>query len=328
MERRQLVVSLAFLSISVCALSLFVLKLITINLLLLIATVFLVLLALINQRHKTRMAEIIVATQNSSEKLNLLCSKLKAKERLLQNLPNQIERLNFFNIFIDKIIKCDNVDEVYHIITNDLMTFFEDIDTILIYLHRRGDLYLEYSFKRDEYVGKPIKQKKGDMLDLWVLKQNKELLIENIHDDFRFDNSKIKSLKERPIVSLLSSPMFLGRKTIGILRVESFGVKVFTYDDLRILSVISNIAALAIDRLSVFERVQDLAVKDSLTGLFLKGYFMDRLKQEITRASANKQEFSIIMVDIDHFKKINDKYGHVAGDIVLKKLARIFKLHR
>jgi diguanylate cyclase (GGDEF)-like protein len=71
--------------------------------------------------------------------------------------------------------------------------------------------------------------------------------------------------------------------------------------------------------------VEELAIKDSLTSLFLKDYFFKRLEEEINRTSAKKTSFGIIMLDIDDFKKINDTHGHIVGDIVLKKLANMLK---
>lgn len=273
------------------------------------------------RKHNYRMSEYLVQTQSYQEKLNLLNSELKVKDKLLVNLPDQIAKINFFKRLIDKLIKINDVDEVYRIVTNEFKSVFSDVDTVMIYLLNRGTLHLVYSSKSDGFGSGPIKHKKGDMLDYWVLKQNKELLIEDLSLDFRFDNEKIESLKERPISSLLSSPMFLGRKSIGIIRIESFRANAFSYDDLRILSVLSDIAALAIDRLRIFRKVEDLAIKDSLTGLYLKGYFIDRVKQELSRASVNNQFLSIIMIDIDFFKSINDEYGHIVGDMVIKKLA-------
>ena len=66
-----------------------------------------------------------------------------------------------------------------------------------------------------------------------------------------------------------------------------------------------------------------MAIKDSLTSLYLKEYFFERLAEEIKRAHSKKSQIGVIMIDIDDFKKVNDTYGHVVGDFVLKKLAKI-----
>jgi len=73
------------------------------------------------------------------------------------------------------------------------------------------------------------------------------------------------------------------------------------------------------------ERLRDLAFKDGLTDLYNHRYFQDSLDHELSRAQRYKKPFSLIMVDLDHFKKINDQYGHPVGDIVLKEVSKAIK---
>jgi len=72
-------------------------------------------------------------------------------------------------------------------------------------------------------------------------------------------------------------------------------------------------------------RLETISVTDELTMLYNRRYLFQRLDEELSRAKRRKGEFSIIMIDIDHFKKINDTYGHQFGDFVLKNLANIFR---
>jgi len=68
-----------------------------------------------------------------------------------------------------------------------------------------------------------------------------------------------------------------------------------------------------------------MAVVDAVTGVFNKRYFLDRLKEEFSHAKRTKQPLSLIMMDVDHFKKINDTHGHLVGDFVLTHLAQTVK---
>ena len=69
-------------------------------------------------------------------------------------------------------------------------------------------------------------------------------------------------------------------------------------------------------------RIEELAIRDELTGLYNRRYLMDALEREKTRADRSGRLFSVIMLDIDHFKRINDTYGHVQGDVVLKAVSK------
>jgi diguanylate cyclase (GGDEF)-like protein len=74
-----------------------------------------------------------------------------------------------------------------------------------------------------------------------------------------------------------------------------------------------------------YEEIHKMAITDGLTGLFNKRYFMEGLDQEISRARRHKRALSVIIFDIDHFKDVNDTYGHLAGDHVLKELSEVIK---
>jgi diguanylate cyclase (GGDEF)-like protein len=80
---------------------------------------------------------------------------------------------------------------------------------------------------------------------------------------------------------------------------------------------------MAIENSELFRRTQDLAIHDALTGLYTKGYFLERFKGECKRCIRQSIPLSLLMLDIDFFKNYNDKFGHTAGDIVLKKLSQI-----
>jgi diguanylate cyclase (GGDEF)-like protein len=71
--------------------------------------------------------------------------------------------------------------------------------------------------------------------------------------------------------------------------------------------------------------MDELAIRDGLTGLYLNRYFQERLNEEIQRAMYGKTEFSLLLLDIDFFKRFNDEYGHAAGDIVLKSTASLIQ---
>lgn len=83
--------------------------------------------------------------------------------------------------------------------------------------------------------------------------------------------------------------------------------------------------ALAIRRIRLYERVQALAIHDGLTGLFVRRHFLARLQEEIARAARRELPLAFLMVDIDHFKLINDHHGHLVGDAVLRELAALLR---
>ncbi len=83
--------------------------------------------------------------------------------------------------------------------------------------------------------------------------------------------------------------------------------------------------ALALRRLKLYQDIERLAITDSLTEVHTRRYFLERFEEEIGRAALRKTELSILMIDVDHFKRFNDQYGHLTGDRILKKMGKIIK---
>jgi len=184
----------------------------------------------------------------------------------------------------------------------------------------KDSLSLSRSLKRKHSV---IKEKKGGIIDKWSLHHNRSLLIEDLAKDFRFDANNVEAYKSRGAQSFIVSPLSINHHLLGVIRVEGDEPSIFTLDDLRFLRNICDLGTVVLGRVNLFTSAQDLATKDSLTTLYLKDYFFNRLEEEFKRAQGKKSQVGIIMLDIDDFKKINDDFGHIVGDYVLKKLAKI-----
>jgi diguanylate cyclase (GGDEF)-like protein len=170
-----------------------------------------------------------------------------------------------------------------------------------------------------------IKAKEGDIFDLWVIRHNSPLLVENSQSDFRFDFKAIEKTAQRKICSLISSPLISQERLLGIIRLDSPLNSTYNQEDLRLLSTIADSVAIAIENTRLLQEVKDLAIIDSLTDCFTKNYFMERVKEDLLINMHRKKSLSLLMLDIDHFKEYNDKFGHIAGDIVLIELGKLLK---
>jgi len=85
----------------------------------------------------------------------------------------------------------------------------------------------------------------------------------------------------------------------------------------------SNLLKLCLERIDLYNQLQKLSIYDSLTKIYNRRYFMQRFFEEFERAKRFNFDLSFLMVDVDHFKKINDTYGHLVGDAVLREIANI-----
>lgn len=163
------------------------------------------------------------------------------------------------------------------------------------------------------------KQKTGDLFDLWVTRNRQSLIVTDTQKDFRFDLAKVSPADE--IRSVLVSPLVHERKVVGTLKCSSPKPNAFSTDDLRLLDAISTLASSAVSNSILFQKTEELAIRDSLTGLFVYRYFMERLAAEHGRSLLTHAPLVLLMCDLDHFKSCNDRYGHGVGDYILKQVA-------
>ena len=125
------------------------------------------------------------------------------------------------------------------------------------------------------------------------------------------------------VEATLDVPLLRGDEFIGVLGVARHDRNhKFNNDDMRLLTVFANQATVAIENARLYKNVQHLAFTDALTGINNRRRLFELLDEEYRRALRYQRSLSLMLVDIDHFKKINDTYGHAAGDEVLRWFAK------
>ena len=113
-------------------------------------------------------------------------------------------------------------------------------------------------------------------------------------------------------------------QTLSALLLDNVERKAFRSGDVQSLESVADICATAIQNANYVERVRQLAYVDGLTGIFNRRFFELRISEEIERARRFQIGMAVIMVDIDHFKRLNDEFGHLLGDEVLRQVSSIF----
>ncbi|MFA5261291.1 MAG: sensor domain-containing diguanylate cyclase, partial [Candidatus Omnitrophota bacterium] len=273
-----------------------------------------------------RRAGVELQKQDITEKANLLDEDMNQEWTSIESYCKKILNYSQLKGLTEKLCISFTLQETSAVLSSEVNKFFGDRDaTVILYLFhsRTGELGLSSSQKGEMRIN--IEAKNGDLYDHWVVKTLKPLLIEDTRTDFRFDIDKLEGERSRAVRSLMSVPLCLGAKAVGILRVDSTREKFFTTEDVRLLNTIADLGAMAVENAQLYERIEDLAIRDSLTGLFLRRHFLERIGQEISRQLKRQQPLSFLMMDLDEFKRYNDRYGHPAGDIVLKTIGQILR---
>jgi len=269
-------------------------------------------------------AETELKRQDYLEKSNLLENGIRQEKLAISSFQKKIVNYSQLKDLTEKLSLSLNLSDTSQTLSTEVDKLFGGQEiTVILYLFqsKTGELGLLASQKGQMRVN--LKSKKGDIFDDWVAKTTQPLLVEDTKNDYRFDPEKIILEDTRTIRSLVSVPLAIGNKVLGILRVDSPRENYFTVEELRFLTTIADLGAVAIENAQLYERLEELATKDGLTGLYLRRHLIERLGEEISRQLRQKKELSFLMIDLDYFKQYNDKLGHMAGDIVLKSVGMI-----
>jgi len=134
--------------------------------------------------------------------------------------------------------------------------------------------------------------------------------------------------EERPVLqaetkAMLVLPLAAPENPLGFITVESRLAGAFNEANIRMAQALANEAAVALENALLFQEVKRLSLTDPLTGLNNRRSFDIAAQQNVRLAIRHRRPLSVLMLDIDYFKKVNDTYGHGAGDRVLVQLARV-----
>ena len=285
------------------------------------------------RRLTIKEAEASLQIQDLRERLNLVQAEMEKEESAVVSFREKIINYSQLKGLTERLSMCLYLEETSKTLSAEVNRLFgsqgsllggEDTTIILYQFHSKtGELGISSSHRSQLNVN--VKSKKGDIFDEWAIKTMQPLLIEDIKNDYRFDIDKVVTEDARPLRSLISVPLILDVKMLGILRIDSPRQNYFGTEDLRFLKTIGDLGSIAIENAQLYERVEQLAIKDGLTGLYLRRHLLSRLPEEIARQVRNKSELSFLMIDLDHFKQYNDQFGHTAGDIVLKVVGEALK---
>ena len=143
-----------------------------------------------------------------------------------------------------------------------------------------------------------------------------------IENDLSTASESFRLFKES--ASRMSIPLISFGHTLGVLTLHSSKVNAFGESELQSLESVADICANSIQNAHYVERVKQLAYLDGLTGIFNRRFFELRIMEEVERARRYGTAMAVVMADIDQFKRLNDEFGHLLGDEVLRQVSSIF----
>jgi diguanylate cyclase (GGDEF)-like protein/putative nucleotidyltransferase with HDIG domain len=192
-------------------------------------------------------------------------------------------------------------------------------DAIAVYLIRDEKLIPRFVKGESYRLFSSLQIPVGQGLSGWVAENDKAIVNANPAVEPGYLNDPRMTT---PLRSAIAIPLRSQDRMVGVLTLYSLGAEAFTADDNRLLLAIAPKAAHAIENSLRFERAASAADTDELTGLANARFLFSHLAKEVTKCSETEGAFSVIVMDLDGFKKANDQYGHLAGNRILQAIAR------
>lgn len=163
--------------------------------------------------------------------------------------------------------------------------------------------------------------KEGGLTDR-IIGHGEPFVVEDISSsDFKMNPLAVNE----GIRALIAAPLLIHDQLVGILYVDDFVPRPVRANHLRLLSILASFASMSIDNARLYRRTLELACTDGLTGLLNHRQFKRDFCEEVVRAARYNTSLSVILLDVDDFKKFNDSYGHPNGDIILRELAELIR---
>lgn len=266
---------------------------------------------LISLRDITERKYAEQSLNESNEKLQEMVSMLKRREGQLTSIGKMSE---FFQV-------CSSEMEILKIVSENMPGLFP-VNAGAVYIAKESGDTLSKVFSWGDTA---ISQDSFSAGDCWALKKGKPHDISSDKSKLLCDHiSHNKDLKSHHICI----PIATSQTQIGLLYFQFINkdIQIDAVESLLELGrTVAEHIALAISNVRMQEKLQIMAIEDPLTGLYNRRYMQEFLEHEIYRAARDKKPIGIILLDIDHFKSINDQCGHHAGDHALKTMADLLK---
>jgi diguanylate cyclase (GGDEF)-like protein len=214
-----------------------------------------------------------------------------------------------------------DLDAALRIIVDKAAAYFKPTTWALLLVDESsGELYYAMSVGQGCDRVNALKLTTGESLARWVVEKGEALVIGDINRDGRIDpRSKDESFLEP--CSVVCMPVCTSGKTLGLMQLLNNAVPMDGHGAM-LLQTLADYAALAIENARSVERIRELIITDDCTGLYNDRHLATVLAEELSRSQRFGYEFSLLFLDLDDFKQVNDKYGHPTGSKLLGEVGR------
>jgi diguanylate cyclase (GGDEF)-like protein len=237
----------------------------------------------------------------------------------------QVQELNIFHDVAKALTSSLDLDSILQTIMEKMAEYFRpDTWSLLMVDEPKNELYFAIAVGDASEALRNVRLKVGEGIAGWVAKHGERLIVPNVYTDPRFAK-RIDEMTKWETHSIICVPLRSKHRVLGVIQLVNVNMDGFSDQEVFFLQSLCDYAAIAIDNARAFEKIQELTITDDCTGLYNARHLYKVLETEVYRSSRFGYEFTVLFIDLDHFKKVNDTHGHLVGSKLLAEIGYLVK---
>ena len=240
-------------------------------------------------------------------------------------LSRHSQELTIFHDVAKALTSSLDLDSILQTIMEKMAEYFRpDTWSLLMVDEEHGELYFAIAVGPAAEALKNVRLKVGEGIAGWVAKHGEQLVVPDVAADPRFAK-RIDASTQWETQSIICVPLRSKLSVLGVIQLVNVDMSQFSEQELFFLQSLCDYAAIAIENARWVQRIQELTITDDCTGLYNARHLYKTLDTEVYRSSRFGYEFSVLFIDLDHFKTVNDTHGHLIGSKLLAEIGYLIK---
>ena len=236
----------------------------------------------------------------------------------------QSYELKIFHDVAKALTSSLDLDTILQTIMEKMAAYFEPATWSLLMLDEASDeLYYAAAVGKGCENLNALQLTSGESLARWVINHATPLVIANVAEDERVRHKSDDDFFVEGC-SVVCMPVRTGGKVLGIIQMVNIDMGLYARNEM-LLRTLADYAAIAIENARAVQRIQELSITDDCTGLYNARHLFTALSEEVHRSERFGYEFSLLFLDLDHFKRVNDEYGHLVGSKLLGQVGQTLR---
>jgi len=237
----------------------------------------------------------------------------------------QLQELSIFHGVAKALTSSLDLDSILQTIMDKMAEYFRpDTWSLLMVDEAMEELYFAIAVGTASEALKDVRLKVGEGIAGWVAKHGERLIVPDVMNDPRF-SKRIDEMTQLETQSIICIPLRAKHRVLGVIQLVNVDMDGFGDEELFFLQALSDYAAIAIENARAVEKIQELTITDDVTGLYNARHLYKTLETEVYRSSRFNYEFTVLFIDLDHFKQVNDTHGHLIGSKLLAEIGYLIK---